>query len=671
MATIRVLKFSTKIDPSGFVAGATRLETFSDKLSKGVGRKLDFGPKIDFGGASGGLAAIGKSAGLASGALGAIAGAGAAVAFQAIGAAAHVAGEAITGLARGISSSIKAASDLTETLGKTDVILGSASGQVKAFADDMAKRFGSVKRETLDVASEIGGLAKSVGGLDGKDLGNFTKQFTLMAANLVSIKNLPDLKTAGDALRIGLGGEQSDLLKGLGANLTEANVKAFAFGHGIAKAGQELSDFQKFTARAGILTEKLKFAEGNLADTIKDPANAFRMFTGTISNLSAELGGVLMPVARTALSILNGGVSKLRAYFESIRPAAVAFGESLAAGFARVGDLASHLWPTIKGFASTILGFYRDIGAKIISWLPSISTVGDALKGAFATIDIGYRQLIGGLKAFPGYIDAAFGGVPSAAIAKLAGQIKDGLSQAIAWAGFGIRNMGDIFAMAMLSIGQRVAWLQDNFALIPKNLGIVGNWVKTDFVSTMMDAFIAIGEGVKALGKGFWDFLGNPAGGIKFDFAPMMREMQSAILKLPKLDVAEMVDITAPMKALEDSIVARESAFHDQMAETMKPAAAIAKAAAPALAPPGDPGSAFKGTGFEEQAKPAELKFAGAVELGSTEAYSALVKAFAGGGANSKAEAQNRDKLTIARESAGLLRQLVAGQGRQMPELVI
>lgn len=209
-----------------------------------------------------------------------------------------------------IGSAIKAGSDLNEVITKTDAVLGSASGQVKAFADEMASKFGLVKSEVLDAASAFGGLGKGLGGLKGGALAQFSTQFTKLAADLSSFANM-DFRETQRALLVGLSGEQSDLLKRLGVTLLEDEVKAYAFSHGIAKAGETLNNTQKVAARTGLIFKALGDANGDLERTMAGVANASRGLSGRIENLKADLGLALSTITQSVLGGLSTAVSAI------------------------------------------------------------------------------------------------------------------------------------------------------------------------------------------------------------------------------------------------------------------------------------------------------------------------------------------------------------------------
>ena len=278
-----------------------------------------------------------------------------------------------------LKEAIKNASDLNEVTNKTNVILGEGAPAVRRFADQMAKDFGSSKAATLEVSTELAGLGKGLGGLKGDKLAEFSTSLTRLAADVSSIDN-KSIKEVGDAFRVGLSGEQSDVLKGLGIVLNETTVRVFALSHGIGKVGQELTEEAKLMARAGIITEGLAFANGDLANTINDPANAYRKFTGQIENLGASLGGILLPVVNEVLGGLN---SLATGTDDALGRSKSAFADWATSSAFAVSTLTLYLqnWDDSVALATlsaqqTIENFSSRIESKFTS-------IGDGLKSAF------------------------------------------------------------------------------------------------------------------------------------------------------------------------------------------------------------------------------------------------------------------------------------------------
>lgn len=221
---------------------------------------------------------------------------------------ATLAGGALTA---GIMRATNAASDLAETADYAGIVFGDSFGDIDKYADGLAKRFGLVKREVLEMTTGFAGIGKGIAGLKGDQLAAFAKQVNQIAVDFSSAKNV-SAKEAGSAILVGLSGEQSDVLKKAGAVINETTVKQYALAHGIGDANGQLTEQQKVMARLGIIQQSLADTANNLADTEGSAANQTRKFWGQIENLSATIGERLLPAFTGAVSGLNGFLGGLQ-----------------------------------------------------------------------------------------------------------------------------------------------------------------------------------------------------------------------------------------------------------------------------------------------------------------------------------------------------------------------
>jgi hypothetical protein len=97
----------------------------------------------------------------------------------------------------------QAASDFNETVSKSGIIFGTASAEIKAFADTAASSLGLSKQAALDAAATMGTFGKSAG-LAGTDLSNFSIEMVKLSGDLASFHNANPADVAlalGAALR--------------------------------------------------------------------------------------------------------------------------------------------------------------------------------------------------------------------------------------------------------------------------------------------------------------------------------------------------------------------------------------------------------------------------------------------------------------------------------------
>jgi hypothetical protein len=199
----------------------------------------------------------------------------------------------------GFKAMISSASDLNENINKVQAVFGEGSKVVIDSADQMARSFGTSRNEFLDFAGRMGGLFKGAG-FAAQETSNLSVRFTRLAADASSFFNVP-FDQAFMKIRSGLAGE-SEPLRDFGVFLTEDTVKSYAYSHGLAKVGEELSQTAKIQARAALITQGLADAQGDLARTSGGVANLARNAWGQLENLGAALGQAFLPVAQQALS---------------------------------------------------------------------------------------------------------------------------------------------------------------------------------------------------------------------------------------------------------------------------------------------------------------------------------------------------------------------------------
>lgn len=218
------------------------------------------------------------------------------------------------GLAAGLAvaafgaKAIKAASDLGESINKTRVIFGAASGSVLKFADD-AKSIGIAKAEALDAAAGFGAMAQSAG-MSAAASAAMSIKLVKVSADMASFNN-QDPSEMLERMRSGLAGE-AEPLRRFGVFISEARVKSEAYRAGIAKVGATLTDAQKVQARYNVILQDTKKQQGDFARTVGDSLpNQMRVLRASVVDLSAELGKNLLPVVLEVTKSLTSFVEAL------------------------------------------------------------------------------------------------------------------------------------------------------------------------------------------------------------------------------------------------------------------------------------------------------------------------------------------------------------------------
>lgn len=226
-------------------------------------------------------------------------GAGAGLALNAV----NALGGAVSTVTDFMGDSVKAASNLNETVSKTRTIFGASSREIEQWADTAAESFGQSKRQALDTAAGFAGLFDTVG-ISLAESSEMAKKLTVLGSDLASFFNT-DVQTAIDSLRSGLSGESEPLRK-FNVFLSETAVKAKLAEMGIKGVGGKFTEAQKATARYQLILEQTTTAQGDFGRTSDGLANKQRIATSRMEEASAELGQKLLPAM---LAATEAGIS--------------------------------------------------------------------------------------------------------------------------------------------------------------------------------------------------------------------------------------------------------------------------------------------------------------------------------------------------------------------------
>lgn len=290
-----------------------------------------------------------------------------------LGGAAGIAGALFSAtLGKGLLDTIGHASDLNESINKTQVIFGSASDKVLAFGRNSAESIGASNSAALEGIARFGNLFKTVGLASGASA-DMSIKLASLAADLGSLHNV-DPTDMLVKIQAGLVGE-AEPLRTVGILLSEAAVKQEAYRSGLAKAGAELTEAQKVLARYQIILSQGATAQGDFANTSTGVANASRIVQAQFQNLSADVGRLLLPTVQKLLSVASGVIKWFSDMPDPVKETAVAL-VSLGAAAGPAAFL-------ISGIGTALTALTGPIGLVI---------------GAVGLLAFAYSRDIGGLK---------------------------------------------------------------------------------------------------------------------------------------------------------------------------------------------------------------------------------------------------------------------------------
>jgi hypothetical protein len=182
---------------------------------------------------------------------------------------------------------VQSASDLNESISKSNVIFGSSAKAIQGWAATADQALGLSQRQALETASTFAILAQSAG-LTGAEVNTFSTDFTSLAADLASFNNTT-VDEAITALGAGLRGE-SEPLRRYNVLLSASTVESKAMEMNLAKTTKELTEQDKVLARSAIILEQTTLQQGDFARTADGAANQQKILAAEIENSRAEIG---------------------------------------------------------------------------------------------------------------------------------------------------------------------------------------------------------------------------------------------------------------------------------------------------------------------------------------------------------------------------------------------
>lgn len=282
---------------------------------------------------------------------------------------------------------IDAASNLSESMSKVDVVFGSSAKEIQEWSKASASAFGQSRQSALEAVGTYGNLFQAFG--IGRDQSaKMSKSLVELAADLASFNNT-SVDDALQALQSGISGE-TEPLKRYGVAINDNRLKTEALRLGLIKTTKEaLTPAAKAQASYALILKDTTLAQGDFARTSDGLANKQRILAAKFQDLKATLGTALLPVALKLADVfgdLLGGITAFVAAFKA------GDGEITSKGFA--GFMERVAIPARKIFVSLATGVraFAD-GFRGGPW-----EQGSAFQRGMNRIGIIYRDVFGWIK---------------------------------------------------------------------------------------------------------------------------------------------------------------------------------------------------------------------------------------------------------------------------------
>ena len=199
--------------------------------------------------------------------------------------------------------SVRAFSDLNESVNAVEVTFGKAAGGIKSLGEQAAESVGLSNAEFNSLAVGFSAFADKIAEAAGGDVVSVMETLTGRIADFASVMNL-DVGEAAEKFRSGLAGETEPLRKfGIDVSAAAVNIKALELGLGDTSG--KLSEQDKILARYNLIMDQTNKTAGDFAATSDDLANSMRILQAKIEDTKAVVGESLAPAIEGVLPIIE------------------------------------------------------------------------------------------------------------------------------------------------------------------------------------------------------------------------------------------------------------------------------------------------------------------------------------------------------------------------------
>lgn len=319
------------------------------------------------------------------------------------------AGQALAPVTNILRDTLDAASDLNESMSKVDVVFGGSSQIVKQFAETAATSLGQSKQQALEAAGTFGNLFTSLK-IGQAPAAEMSTNLVKLASDLASFNNI-DPGQALEKLRAGITGE-AEPLKSLGIAMNETAMKAKALEMGLKPVGGQLTEQQKIAARYAIILEQSGNAQGDFARTADGAANAQRIFSAQLADLSSKFGQTFLPILGQGIQILSGLITKFQELPSGVQTAitvvasvAGALGAILpviggiVSGISAVLPLFGMLGSAIGALNPVVLAAIAVVAALTVAWKNNVGGIQEAVSGLASDLKAVFDKIISFVRA--------------------------------------------------------------------------------------------------------------------------------------------------------------------------------------------------------------------------------------------------------------------------------
>ena len=287
------------------------------------------------------------------------------------------------------TAATKMAMDAVESENLFEVAMGGVADDARKWSEETSKALGLNAYNVRNNMATYNSMLTSMGLATDESL-EMSEGLTQLSYDMASFYNL-NPEEAFNKLKSGISGE-AEPLKALGILVNDTTVKTYAYTHGIAKQGEQLTEAQKVQARYGAIIEATKNAQGDLARTMDSPTNKIRAMKEQAQQIGIQFGQILIPILEKLIATIKPLMDRFQGLSKEQQEMIV-----------KIALVAAAVGPVLL------------IVGKVISVIGTLTTTFGAISGAMAAA--------GGASGAVGAAIAAITGPVGIAVAAVAGFI--------------------------------------------------------------------------------------------------------------------------------------------------------------------------------------------------------------------------------------------------------
>lgn len=205
---------------------------------------------------------------------------------------------------------LKSATDYTENLNLFSVAMGEYAEEAYDYAKEVESVLGIDDKEWIRHQGTLMDMARGYG-VASDAAYTMSKALTQLTYDFMSFYNIESFSESANKMRSALAGE-IEPIRALGKDLSVARLQLTATKLGIDENVDAMTQAGKAVLRTIVLLDRSGTASGDLARTLDDPANQFRILNAQMTLFARSVGDLMLPLVKEVLPYLTATFRVMR-----------------------------------------------------------------------------------------------------------------------------------------------------------------------------------------------------------------------------------------------------------------------------------------------------------------------------------------------------------------------